>query len=322
MAPKKKTEEVGEKRQREDQEPTSEDKKEEINGKDDEHEPASKRQDVDEQPKEILEEGRIYFLYRPRVGLEEAHSLSDVQRFFIIMSPTSRKDAPNRLIPIGKKRLPDPAKRERFFGFVQATDNKMDTLMAGLEAKEYETKTRGTRRIEAARALGEGVYKIYDHGRDSRLAYELEVPQEPGDVQEDFRIKKTGSYIISVKNPEAANPPNAGLGKNQKADYPKDKKKEFDGAPGGYSWISAKDPSLLDFNGCELVLIATHADISGELDGKVEKALDEAVEHEVEEAEHFEGNDEDAKLLEKLRSELHAEKHDVPVEPAADGDWK
>lgn len=44
-----------------------------------------------------------------------------------------------------------------------------------------------------------GVYKIYDHGRDSRLAYELEVPQEPSDVQEDFRIKKTGSYIISVK---------------------------------------------------------------------------------------------------------------------------
>ncbi len=44
--------------------PEGEDKKEEINGKDEEHEPASKRQDVDEQPKEILEEGRIYFLYR------------------------------------------------------------------------------------------------------------------------------------------------------------------------------------------------------------------------------------------------------------------
>ncbi len=64
------------------------------------------------------------------------------------------------------------------------------------------------------------------------------------------------------------------------------------------------------------------AGAAGELDGKVEKALDEAVEHEVEEAEHFKGNDEDAKLLEKLQSELHAEKHDVPVEPAADGDWK
>jgi hypothetical protein len=153
-------------------------------------------------------------MIRPRVGLEDAHSLSDVQRFFIIMSPTSREGAPHRLIPIGKKRLPDPTKRERFFGFVQATDKKvndipdtsvaklicssciacngmdchiaqwhakcfaeevvsatlalcfivevclgsqLDNLTAGLEAKEYETKTRGTRRTEAARALGEGI---------------------------------------------------------------------------------------------------------------------------------------------------------------------
>lgn len=149
-------------------------------------------------------------MFRPRVGLEDAHSLSDVQRFFIIMSPTSREGAPHRLIPIGKKRLPDPTKRERFFGFVQATDKKvndipdtsvaklvcssciacnrmdchiakcfaeeavsatlelcfivevclgsqLDNLTAGLEAKEYETKTRGTRRTEAARALGEGI---------------------------------------------------------------------------------------------------------------------------------------------------------------------
>ena len=65
------------------------------------------------------------------------------------------------------------------------------------------------------------------------------------------------------QNPEAANPPNAGLGKSQKADYPEDKKKEFEGTPGGYSWISAKDTSLLDFEGCELVFISAKADISG-----------------------------------------------------------
>ncbi len=64
-------------------------------------------------------------MFRPRVGLKEAHNLSDVQRFFIILSSTSRKDAPHRLLAIGKKRLPDPAKRERFFGFVQATDKKV-----------------------------------------------------------------------------------------------------------------------------------------------------------------------------------------------------
>lgn len=39
---------------------------------------------------------------------------------------------------------------------------QMDTLMAGLEGKEYETKTRGTRRVEAARALGEGAPPLSD----------------------------------------------------------------------------------------------------------------------------------------------------------------
>lgn len=69
--------------------------------------------------------------------------------------------------------------------------------------------------------------------------------------------------FCDLQNPETANPPNAGLGRSQKADYPEDKKKEFEGTPGGYSWISAKDTSLLDFEGCELVFISAKADING-----------------------------------------------------------
>ena len=30
-------------------------------------------------------------------------------------------------------------------------------------------------------------------------AYELETPQEPGEVQEDYKIGKTGAYVISIK---------------------------------------------------------------------------------------------------------------------------
>jgi hypothetical protein len=60
-------------------------------------------------------------LHRLRVAVEEAHSLQDVQRFFILMSPTSREGAPHHLMVIGKKRLPDPRRHERFFGFVLAT---------------------------------------------------------------------------------------------------------------------------------------------------------------------------------------------------------
>jgi hypothetical protein len=44
-----------------------------------------------------------------------------------------------------------------------------------------------------------GVYSIVDHGSETRLVYKLEIPSEPGDVQEEFKISEMGNYIISVK---------------------------------------------------------------------------------------------------------------------------
>ena len=35
-------------------------------------------------PMGILEEGKVYFMYRPRVGFEEASSISDIQRFYMV----------------------------------------------------------------------------------------------------------------------------------------------------------------------------------------------------------------------------------------------
>lgn len=62
----------------------------------------------------------MYFLYRPRVNVDHPTSVDDIQRFFMIMAPTSRPKAPFRLIIVGKKRLPIPEKHERFFCFTDA----------------------------------------------------------------------------------------------------------------------------------------------------------------------------------------------------------
>lgn len=98
-------------------------------------------------PKGTIERGHIYFLYRPKVELEEAHNLDDVQRFQILLVPrppefaqppenqnektevteegelkllspgadavpaaetTNVSKKPFRLIAVGKKCLPDP----------------------------------------------------------------------------------------------------------------------------------------------------------------------------------------------------------------------
>lgn len=38
---------------------------------------------------EIQERGEIFFFYRPKVNKEEAHSVDDVQRLYIVMRPES-----------------------------------------------------------------------------------------------------------------------------------------------------------------------------------------------------------------------------------------
>eukprot|EP00884_Botryococcus_braunii_P010603 jgi/Botrbrau1/19544/Bobra.0035s0036.1 len=283
-------------------------------------EPNPKRPMLDPQsrPEKVVEEGRIFFYYRPRVGVEEPHSISEIQRLFIVLSPTSREDAPNRMLIVAKKRLPDAKRKEKFYGFVEAVNASMEALTSGLGPSEYNTKTRGRRRVEAARVVGEGAYTIVDDGgRDTYLAYKLEVPEEPGDVQKELRITPQARFHLSIKNPTVPNPPNASIGAGKKVDYPPEKMKEFEGPPGGYNWISAKDTGLLDTQGCEILLIAAGTDdLEDRLGGEVEKRLEKAVEAEQEEA-----DDDPEKMLELLKAEIRADVGDIVTEPVETGKW-
>lgn len=47
---------------------------------------------------------------RPRIGLQEAHSIEDIQRFYMVMLPLSRP-APVRLVVVGKEHLPEHGQR-------------------------------------------------------------------------------------------------------------------------------------------------------------------------------------------------------------------
>jgi len=67
---------------------------------------------------------------------------------------------------------------------------------------EYDTETRGKRRIKFATPAGEGKYSIVKHDNHTELAYILELPEVPGPTQREFEIKNEASYIISVKNPD------------------------------------------------------------------------------------------------------------------------
>jgi hypothetical protein len=173
-----------------------------------------KRTKIDE---EIIETGDIYFAYRPRVGESEAEGLDDVQRFFMVLKPQG--GAPFRLAVLGRKRLPEAERHERVWGFIDKVAKSGSAIEAEFKEYHYDTKTRGRRTVPAARPAGEGVYALLQRGRNLHLTYELELPERPGEVQEELNIAPQGAYILSIKNPEKPAPPGAGLPAKEEAHY-------------------------------------------------------------------------------------------------------
>lgn len=69
-------------------------------------------------------------------------------------------------------------------------------------------------------------------------------------MQREFNIAREAAYVVAVKNPEVANPPNIGLQEEARVDYPADLQAEFHGT----RWAAA-DKHLLDFPRAEFVLV-------------------------------------------------------------------
>lgn len=183
-------------------------------------------------PSNILEKGIIYFFYRPRVNVEEPHSMKEVARSFVVLRPTPigatidgkqgslEPGASCRLIVLPKKKFPTSA-RERDMAFVEKGGQSMRELKESfISGGKYETSTRGERTVEEARPYAEGVYAITSTKRASHLAYIITIPDELGSVQEDFGLRGRGSWIVQAKNPKFPGPASAQLPK--KPEYPEE----------------------------------------------------------------------------------------------------
>lgn len=244
---------------------------------------------------EVTERGNIYFFYRPAVGTggeQPPQGLVDVQRFHLVLSPQGRDTL--RVITIGKKRLPEPTDSEqRFWGFVERVAGNPEEIVDELEGGREEGRT-----WLPARPAGEGVYAIARHGNHTHLLYALELPEEPDEVQRELHIEKEGSYLLSVKNPQAASPPSVGLDEEKKAELPDELQELF----GGRRFIPIDPPSFLDHEGTELLVMGS-ADDPGE-----DLGVELNPEHETEAT---------ANLFQELRMER--ERH--PVEPLLVGKW-
>ncbi|EKV27349.1 hypothetical protein C882_1851 [Caenispirillum salinarum AK4] len=244
---------------------------------------------------EVLEEGTIYFAFRPKVETHDPSGLKDVERFSMILVPSGRKSV--RMAIIGRKRLPEIDSHEREWGFIETVGKDPKKLGQDLAEQHQDTKTRGERTYPAYRPAGQGVYAFVQKGRNMHLTYALSDPEKPGEVQKAFNIAPEGSFALSVKNPEKGQPRAAGLSDEDKADYPKSKQEEFEGRR-----FAPTDPSLLDYEGAEFVMVGARRDPEEDYDLDIEEKADKMSD-------------------ERIFRHLHMAKTRNPVEPLFDGKW-
>jgi len=206
---------------------------------------------------DVIESGDIYFFCRSRVEVAEPSSLEDIQTFQLVMIADDASRG--RMMTVGKKRMPEIVAEES-----DASEREWMIIGAVAEATElgemlhpfhYETKTHGERRMGEALPVAEARYAIVMKDGSSFLTYRLHRPRDPGSVQETFGIRSSAGYVIAIRNPELDVP---GF-PSDRPDYPKGLLAKF----ADERWIAVDDPSLLDYENAQLVLI-----------GATEEALD------------------------------------------------
>jgi hypothetical protein len=202
---------------------------------------------------QILEQGDIYFFYRPKKGAEEVKSIEDVRRFFMVTAPeqdNNNKSPLYRLFVIGKKSLPEVRETEaraseRYWVRVGGVFKDANELTRELSSDEF-------RRGDAARPVGEGKYAIVKYHNHTELAYILELPNEPGEAQKELGIEKEASYIISVINPKIPKQSNLPT-TEEPAKYPQEVLNEFNETE-NFVPLS-KDTKFIDYQNAQIILI-------------------------------------------------------------------
>ena len=149
-----------------------------------------------------LERGKASVLYRPRVETFDPEGIDDVQRLMIVLAPEGLRR--RRVITVGRKRLPESGRHDRFWGFVDLVLDSDSDLRAALSSHMYGTKTRGVRHLPAAKPVGTGNYAIVWHESHAHLRLTINDVVSEDPVVDELALDAQTDYIISVANPDPA----------------------------------------------------------------------------------------------------------------------
>lgn len=188
--------------------------------------------------------------------------------------------------------------------FVEKAGTSIESLKEDfMQGSDYNTKTTGVRHTPPVTPIGEGVYAITSTGNTgggrttSHLAYMLTLPEELGEVQNEMGLAKQGSYVLSVKNPEAGGPANASL--SRKPDWPKEVQESF----GSLRWMSLQEGvQHLEYANAQVLLVGEgHGQLKGAVETDEEAKKEEGKETAEEELEKLE--EEDGERVEGLKGD-------------------
>jgi hypothetical protein len=137
---------------------------------------------------EILEQGAVSFLAEPRPGVADADAPEDVRRLFLVLAPDGRR--PLRRLSIGRRRLPDRARGQRFYAHVDR--------IADVPARLTDDLRRGRPLRPGARVLAVGRYALARHGDHVHFSYALARACGTGPLAEQVGIGAGGSFVLCV----------------------------------------------------------------------------------------------------------------------------
>jgi hypothetical protein len=296
----------------------------------------------------IIEKGKLYFFYRPKVDLEHARSASEVQRLYMLMAVHCEGKLEHekfseiqgsmdnhvaetdpvkfRLAILASKKLPEPTHRSRGYAFIQEVSEKVENVSAALEKHVYSTATRGERHLDYCRPCGEAVYEIVYHNNATHLIYamELPIPEHFGFAQSAFGLHELGNVIMAVKNPDHPQVDFRSRGEQEwvggvkdKPKFPKELQHFFAGKRvDQVKFAPILSSQLLDFPHSEIVLIGTSKDME-------EEFPDILAELEKEEMVDFEKIDRDTNHHPEKSTfeELHMKEHSHSTQPLEKGEF-
>ncbi len=145
-----------------------------------------------------LEDGHIYFFYRPRYT--EVHEVADIDHLSIVLHPFDSKLY--RLISLDSATLPPEAQNfNMIVGHIDKVDDKQSVILHELDQKRELVLGVPHIKQAASRPCGEGVYTILSINNQSHLIYSLELPRLDGKLNKSLRINTEGNLRIGVFNP-------------------------------------------------------------------------------------------------------------------------